>query len=304
MPAIKARFWSFTLNNPKDDEVVALRKILNEQTQVRYAIFGKEVGESNATPHLQGYVAFKSQKTFNVAKTLIGERSHIEKAKGNEEQNVVYCSKEDTNAEEFGSRHRSKGRRTDLECFKSDVKDGEFNLKTLRESHSEVMAKYERFCNSYIRDNLPKPELKVHVLRLWQVRLKCILDLEPNDRTVVFVVDPKGNAGKSWFAKWWLREHEETKDSMILRPTKHADMAYALQPIMRVLFLDCTRKQIEYLPYTFMEECKDGLVFSNKYESCIKEYPPMHVVVLMNENPDKTALSEDRYLIIDLGKNE
>jgi hypothetical protein len=39
---------------------------------------------------------------------------------------------------------------------------------------------------------------------------------------------------------------------------------------------------------------------SPKYESCMKEYPNMHVVVLMNEDPDMNALSSDRYSFMHL----
>uniref|UniRef100_UPI00404810C6 hypothetical protein n=1 Tax=Yoonia sp. TaxID=2212373 RepID=UPI00404810C6 len=66
------------------------------------------------------------------------------------------------------------------------------------------------------------------------------------------------------------------------------------------LFLDCTRKQVEYMPYTFLEELKDGLVMCSKYESCIKKYAAVHVVCLMNQMPDSTALSADRYNIIEI----
>lgn len=79
---------------------------------------------------------------------------------------------------------------------------------------------------------------------------------------------------------------------------KHADMAYALPNVLRVLFLDCTRQQVEFLPYSFIESLKDGVVFSPKYESRVKHYGPVHVVVMMNQNPDMDKLSEDRYRII------
>ena len=52
------------------------------------------------------------------------------------------------------------------------------------------------------------------------------------------------------------------------------------------------------MPYTFMEELKDGYVSCSKYESCIKKYEKVHVVVLMNQEPDMSALSEDRYSFI------
>lgn len=73
-------------------------------------------------------------------------------------------------------------------------------------------------------------------------------------------------------------------------------MTYVLNPSIRVLFVDAPRsKQGEYLQYDFLEECKNGYVFSPKYESAIKRLDPIHLVVMMNERPDETKLSRDRY---------
>jgi hypothetical protein len=46
-----------------------------------------------------------------------------------------------------------------------------------------------------------------------------------------------------------------------------------------------------------LEELKNGYVFSPKYESKNKSFPTPHVVVLMNETPDRSKLSADRYSI-------
>ena len=40
------------------------------------------------------------------------------------------------------------------------------------------------------------------------------------------------------------------------------------------------------------------MVFSAKYESRVKRYNAMHVVVLMNHDPDMTKLSADRHNIV------
>lgn len=290
----KARFYCWTINNYVETELDALRTSLQEDS-VRYAVFGKEVGEGG-TPHLQGFTAFVKQKSLKACKEVVGERAHVEVCKGSEEDNYQYCTK-GGEFEEFGTRKKQKGKRTDLEAFKTAVLEGERNLKRLRLEHSEVCAKYPRYVNEFIRDQIEDPPIVTHPLRDWQADLNEYLKRPANDREVVFVVDSEGNQGKSWFAKYYCSLHE---DAMILRPTKHADMSYALPPVLRVLFLDCTRKQVEYMPYTFMEECKDGYVFSNKYESCVKKYPAMHVVVLMNQHPDMEALSADRYKIIEL----
>jgi len=291
---MSSRNWSFTLNNYTDDELTHLRLILSSKEKVRYAVFGFEVG-SEGTPHLQGFVSTKSVHRLTGIKNLISSRAHFESSKGSPEQNFDYCSK-DGKFEEFGIRC-STGKRSDIEAFKSSVKDGILDIKLLRESHSEVVAKYPRFCNDYIRDSLPLPVVPSYPLRSWQQDLNNSLHLPPDDRTIMFIVDSEGNKGKSWFSKYYCSLHS---DAVILRPTKHSDMAYALPNILRVLFLDCTRQQVEHLPYTFLEQLKDGLVFSNKYESVVKRYSDIHVVVLMNMLPDMTLLSADRYVIIEI----
>lgn len=281
--------WCFTLNNYDETELDSIRQSLSKE-EIRYAIFGKEVGE-NGTPHLQGYVSFKTRKRLKPVKKVVGERAHVEVAKGNESQNRTYCSKADPEPEEFGIPSHP-GKRNDLEDFKNSVKSGVLDLKRLREDHSEIVAKYPRFVGDYIRDQIPDPKIPDHPLNDWQQELYQKLIHEPDDREVIFVVDPVGNKGKSWFAKYYCGKHD---NAFLMRPGKHADMAYQLPPTLRVLFLDCTRKQVEYMPYTFMEELKDGYVSCTKYESCVKKYEKIHVVVLMNQSPDVTALSEDRY---------
>jgi len=292
-----ARRWVFTLNNYSDDEVIALRLALSDSVKVRYAVFGFESAGSTSTAHLQGYCCLGKPSRLGGVKKIVGLRAHCEVAKGNEQQNYDYCTKEG-NFEEFGQR-AAPGKRSDLEEFKEAVKSGVVDLKRLREEHSSVAARYPRFVLEYVNDHLPKPEVTSYPLRPWQADLNQRLLLAPDHREIIFVVDYEGNKGKSWFAQYYMSLHD---NAFLLRPMKHADMAYALPATLRVLFLDCTRKQVEYLPYTLLEELKDGRVFSSKYESRVKTYGPMHVVVLMNQDPDYTALSEDRYHIINLSE--
>lgn len=288
----RSRHWCFTLNNYNETELDHLRKGLTDTKTVRYAVFGKEVGE-NGTPHLQGYVSYKNPRMFNGVKTLIGSRAHLEVAKGDEDQNRAYCTKSDPEAEEFGTPGNPR-KRNDLEAFKDDVKSGERSSKVLRESHSLVAARYPRFFESYIRDHAPKPDLEYHALRDWQQDLNSKLKLAPDRRTIMFYVDEAGNKGKTWFAQYYCELHD---NAVLLETGRKEDMAYALPDVCRVLFVNCTRKQCEFLNYSFLESCKDGMVFSTKYESRVKRYSAMHVVVMMNQPPDLTLLSRDRYQI-------
>lgn len=279
----------FTCNNYTEDRYCEL---LNLDIW-KYIVIGKEVGDSG-TPHLQGYGTLKKQTTYSKIQTLL-KGCHVEGRKGTHKQAAQYCKK-DGLFEEAGEAP-APGTRNDLEVFKATVKSGITDLKRLREDYSDIFAKYPRFCLDYVGDNLQREKPEAHPLREWQADLFKELKLPPDDRSIHFFVDKEGNSGKTWFAKYYLYLFPQ---SFYLRPTKHADMAFAIPEDTRVLFLDCTRQQVEHLPYTFLEACKDGLVFSSKYESRMKVFKNMHIVVFMNQDPDMEKLSADRYIVTEL----
>lgn len=286
--------FCFTVNNY--DEGV-LNTISDEIVPLcSYLVYGKEVGE-NGTPHLQGFLKLKRKKTRNEVKALFGCNPHVEVAKGNDEQNQAYCKKED-DFTEFGD-VAFAGKRNDLEAFKTDVKNGVYDCKTLRETHSKVYARYGSFVHMYLSDHKPKPLVEAHPLKIWQQELNVKLNRVADDRSIIFVVDVVGNSGKSWYAKYYRSLHDNVQ---VMSPGKYADMALLYDDTSRVLFLDCPRsKQGDFIQYNFLESVKNQFVQSGKYESCIKEnLNKSHVVVLMNEKPNMDMLSEDRYDIIEV----
>lgn len=291
-----AKNWVFTLNNYTVEDVDRISGLVAlPESIVQYLLFGKEVGE-NGTPHLQGLICFTKRQRLTQVKTALGGNPHVEPCR-NVNASVNYCRKENDWVE-FGV-ITGQGKRSDLEAFKEDVKAGMLSLKEVREAHSDVYAKYSRFCLEFIQDHYPKIEVPDYPLRPWQENLLERLDAEPDRRKIIFVVDVVGNSGKSWFAHWYASKKGERVQVML--PGKKADMAYNLLLGLRVVFLDAPRsKQGEFIQYDFLEDLKNGFVFSPKYESRIKTYEPLHVVVNMNESPDPTKLSEDRYEIINI----
>lgn len=281
--------WCFTLNNYTSQEVEAINALVPDK--VGYVVYGFETAPTTGTPHLQGYVQLvkKSQLT---ALTKMVKRANWLKAKGTPEQNFTYCTKEG-NYHELGNQTHER-QRSDLDALKDSIKEGT-TLKRLREEFSEVYAKYPRFVHEYIRDQVPIPVVPPYPLKPWQQELNVKLNLPPHDREVVFLVDPIGNTGKTWFSKYYCSLHE---NAQILESSKKADMAHALRQDIRVLFVSCTRTQNEFLNYSFLEAVKDQMVFSSKYESGMKMLLPCHVVVIMNTVPDMAALSVDRYTVI------
>ncbi len=284
----QCKAWCFTLNNYSDFTLERLR-CFGASPNCAYLLFGKEVGE-NGTPHLQGFVKYTSRQRMAGVKIDIGENCHVEIAR-NVPASVTYCKK-DGNFEEFGDL-TGQGYRSDLDTFKADVKGGMLSLREIRERHSEVYAKYPRFCMEYIEDNRPSPDIEMHPLRDWQAQLYGELMGPVDNRKIIFMVDSVGNSGKSWFAHYYCKLHD---NAQVLLPGKKADMSFCLRSDLRCLFIDAPRsKQGEFLQYDFFEEIKNCYVFSAKYESQLKRLSPCHLVVLMNEHPDMTKLSEDRY---------
>lgn len=291
----QAKNWCFTLNNYTDEDVERLSTLVGN---VAYCIFGKEVGD-NGTPHLQGFISFKTRVRMAPVKTIVGERAHVEISR-DVPASIRYCKKEG-DFTEVGECPTGPGKRTDLDAFKEAVNGGMRDRKRLFEEHSAVMAKYPRFAYDYLRLSETPDQVPGHGLRPWQEWLVSRLDASPGDREIIFIVDFKGNSGKTWFAKWYGQTHEKTQ---IILPGKVADMAYALDTTCNVIFMDCPRsKQGEFIQYDFLEHVKNGMVFSPKYESFMKIMKPPHVVVFMNQSPDMTKLSLDRYLICTVQDN-
>lgn len=289
---LQSKHWAFTLNNYSEADVARLQSLGGS---VSFLIAGKETG-GNGTPHLQGFVSLPTRKRLRQVKALLGSNPHVEIAR-NINAAIEYCKK-DGDFFEVGTHPEGAGSRSDLDAFKDDVKQGNLDMSSIREIHSEVYAKYPRFCVEYVQDHLPQKEVEVLPLRPWQMSLTLKLGQDPDDRKVVFIVDREGNAGKTWFAHYYRQQNDRVQ---VLLPGKKADMTYALDTRIRVLFVDAPRsKQGEYLQYDFLEEVKNGYIFSGKYESRIKQLDKVHVVVMMNEMPDLEKLSADRYDIVEV----
>lgn len=131
-----AKYYSyvFTLNNYTDEEVEAVK-----EWDCKYLIFGKEVGESG-TPHLQGYVSFRSQKTLSTMKKKFSDRAHWEAAMGTPKQASDYCSK-DGDVFEKGTRPLS-----DKEKGQKEADRWEEAYKAVEEGRLEDLPK-DLLCN-------------------------------------------------------------------------------------------------------------------------------------------------------------
>jgi len=81
----------FTLNNYTEEELSTIKVVIIPKA--KWVIIGKEKAPTTGTPHLQGYIKFETKKTLNVLRGYL-PRAVFAKAKGTDEQNFNYCSKE------------------------------------------------------------------------------------------------------------------------------------------------------------------------------------------------------------------
>lgn len=295
------RSWQFTFNNYKAEEYDFLKTI---SEQIRYMIIGKEIGEKNKTPHLQGYVVWNNAKTMSACKKSLGSKAvHVEIAKGDSDSNIKYCSKEDLTPYTFGEPPRP-GTRKDLEgilIMAKKIKDYDKLLLAYAEDGSSLsyqqMQSAQKYCSLYKGEEAKTElieEFKNSELRDWQKNALKQLE-EQDNRQVLWIVDSQGNNGKTYLGKY-IASH---KDTFVITNGKSANIAYAFN-YERYIVFDFVRSNEEYINYGVIEAFKDGYIFSSKYQSIGKRFTSRKVIVFSNFEPDESKLSADRWNIINL----
>lgn len=123
----------------------------------------------------------------------------------------------------------------------------------------------------------------------------------PRAREVVTVVDLAGNAGKTSFMMRLQCERPEL-NLFHTEPGKFDNMAYKLskhKPLPKCVVVDTPRSRSEIMQYDFLEACKNGYVRCDKYTSGQIILPKnIPVLLFMNQYPDLTMLSLDRWYIL------
>lgn len=203
----KKRGWCFTINNPSLAESNALKSLGEtglQTSNVDYLIYGRETGDEG-TPHLQGYIHCKSQRAFSAIKNLIGERAHIEAAKGTPDQNRRYCIK-DGDFDEWGDAPK-QGERTDLASLAKSVVETSWTLESALSEETidyDVVGAGLRF-GKYIEDlrntmaKKNRRQAKDNMTVIWcygppgSGKTKWVYDNHPDAFTY------PGEPGKTWF---------------------------------------------------------------------------------------------------------
>lgn len=299
------RRWCFTLNNPTQDERARIARVCQEPP-VSYAVIGREEGEEG-TPHLQGFICLAGAKRLSWCRRSISDRAHFEQCRGSVSQNQEYCKK-DGDFDEYGTPPTEPAKRnSSWERFRDWLKEREE-----RPSDLEIVEVFPGLYGQYrrgVRDIVdlffpPPPPLDVATVELrdWQRELNGYLDGAADDRTIKFIVDEQGGSGKSFFSKFVSSKYPTRVQC--LRPAKRDDLAHAVDASRDIFVFDVPRGGMEYFQYSILEQLKDRAVFSPKYESGMKFLPKNpYVIVMCNEQPDRSKLTLDRYSVTTLTTN-
>lgn len=303
---MSAKFRNVCFTSYKVENYDGCLRDLESNEVVKYLVVGKEVCPKTNRPHLQGYMELNSQQRLGAIKTLLGDPAvHIENRRGTAKEASDYCKKENTWFE-IGEM-KIAGKRKDIDVIIEWLDDfiatnqRAPNAQEVARQRPDAFLKYKNFMQLA---NLRAPDvvLQTGEARGWQVDLEKALILDcTDDRQILFYVDMLGASGKSWFQRYYFSKWQET--TQLLKPGPYADMAYTLDESKNVFLINVARGGMEFLQYRFLEDLKDRLVFSTKYESrnkILRKTP--HIVVFCNEMPDQTKMTNDRFKIIELDR--
>lgn len=146
--------------------------------------------------------------------------------------------------------------------------------------------------------NIPKDPLKDKKLYKWQKKVIKIIKREPDDRTIHWFWG-EGNNGKTALAKHICMNYDACYVNGAGKDIKY--FIANLNNVPKIVIFGIPRAT-DSISYSALEEVKDGIIFSPKYESCMKMYNPPHIIVLANFEPDREMLSPDRWVVKRLHK--
>lgn len=155
--------------------------------------------------------------------------------------------------------------------------------------------------NVYTNIILPrevKDPLQDKILYTWQQEIIDLVKTEPDDRSIHWYWSAEGCKGKTTLAK-----HLVINYGALFLTGKGRDilcgiaLAKEKNLLGNVMVFHYTRTVEDYVSYEALEQAKDGIFFSGKYESGMVIYPPPHVIVFANFEPKLDKLSKDRWVI-------
>lgn len=137
----------------------------------------------------------------------------------------------------------------------------------------------------------------VEKAKKWQIEILEKIKKTADNRVINWYWEETGNVGKTTLAKHICIEN----DDAIYVGGKSADVKNAIASMKkkpRIVIWDVPRTVENYVSYAAIEEVKNGIFFSGKYESGMVMFNSPHIIIFANFEPDTSTMSEDRWNIV------
>jgi len=315
----RSKNWVFTWNNYSLEDLKTIDDTWMKKLKLTCVMFGREVAPKTGTPHLQGFIVTETVKTFKQVKDMFPACVHIERMGGNIDQNVTYCKKEG-DAVILGKLPMSRKDKAhkasavvlemadrknanDWSYLIEEIEAGR-SLKELSVAFPRLFGQYNKGFKEHFEMHRPKPVFdliaRYGALLEWQAELMRIIDAGANDRAVHWIYSNDGGVGKSDMLKHLVG----TKGFEPFQNGTTTNVAHAWKGGDAVF--DYSRDQEGAINYSILENMKNKLVFSPKYESATKMsegLKDVFVVCFSNTPPDISKLSSDRWNVYEINND-
>lgn len=258
--------FCFTKNDIPQNEEEAIQlydnysAIIKNIPNIVFYIFQLELGEDNKRYHLQGYLDLEFKARFTEWKH-IENGAHFTPAKGSRQHNINYCSKSNTKVKGPTIWDKSKEPKYTLEQLQMVSYDNLYDFQ-------------KTILNTMRNDN--------------------------SDRDIYWYYSTCTNIGKTMIAK-----HLMYYDDFGLVAGDNKDIMCAIvgkdgkKPLKKgYLFNFSNDKNLKKISYASMEQMKDGLVFSPKFENNGMLVPPFKCICFANGPP--IARKSDRWKVFEI----
>lgn len=238
----RSRGFCFTINNPVDDT-------LPQTWPYEYLVYQKEEAPTTKTPHLQGYIYFKSARTLAQMKKL-DAGAHWTAAKGTAADNTKYCTKDGRLAGPWTlGVMPQQGKRSDLEGLQ----------KALKES-KDMSYIQEHFFGDYLRygRNIEKCAILLSKPRNWEMTVEVLWGATGVGKTRLALEE---NPSAYWKSKglWW--------DGYLNEEVVVIDEYYG------------------WLPWDYMLRLLDRYPFSVETKGGCVQFVAKKIVITSNDHP-------------------
>ena len=314
----------WTLNAPKGlGEAAQLSWITAEASQIdkRFkdsdAVFLAYQMERVENSHLQGILQWTKRTGMRAARKVLGKSAAIMPMNGTPKQALAYCQKEESRIDgtapiqngEFQD-HVAKSKAAGREAggshwalIREAIKAGA-TKEELRNDDRFVghIYRYEKAIDNHIRDvklAARRPE-DIPENPDWRAFQKQILAWDGHlRRKLLWIVDPKGNQGKTFVGK-----HQALyKGALLMDMGKLGDMRHIYSKhLSQLVYIDIPRTSALRVQYGFIENLMDGKMTSGKYDGDAFLFKKPRVVVTSNDLPELMrdglpTMSPDRWEI-------